>query len=86
MNHKTYINKKEVLVLFVCIAFLLMTFDAVGRMGGLRSKSVLCRAHLQQWSVIFNLFYDDNDGKTIGHEIKHFQVSYHLFGNRKHCY
>jgi prepilin-type processing-associated H-X9-DG protein len=55
-------SKKDVVVTFVCVVFLLAALGAVGSSGRRRAKEAVCLSNLRQWGRAFLAFTGDNDG------------------------
>jgi hypothetical protein len=60
---KTTFTKKDLLVTFACLTFLLLTVAAVGPRGRRHAKDILCLSNLQKWGTVFQAFLEDNNGK-----------------------
>ena len=54
--------KKDIIVTFICVLFLLANLGAISRGGRRRAKDAVCRMNLKRWGMIFKTFVDDNDG------------------------
>lgn len=62
MRHEVHFTKKDILVVFGCMLFLLMNIGAIGSSGRRRAKEMVCLSNLRQWGTIFQMFTNDNDG------------------------
>jgi len=62
MKTKTNFTKKDFIVTFTCVLFLLANIAAVGTNGRKRAKEAVCLSNLQNWANIFKAFINDNDG------------------------
>ncbi len=62
MSTRTAIGRKDVVVTFVCVVFLLATLGAVGSSGRRRAKEAVCLSNLRQWGSAFHMFAEDNEG------------------------
>jgi len=58
----------ELLVVIAIIALLMAMLMPALNKANKQAKAVVCQAHLRQWSVIFQMYLDDNDGKFSGGE------------------
>ena len=56
------LSKKDLIISFVCIAFLLAALGSVGSTGRRRAKEALCLSNLRRWGNVFLAFAEDNDG------------------------
>jgi hypothetical protein len=63
MNTKVNITKKELIVIFVCVAFLLLNFSAVNYRGRERAKIIVCQTNLKMIGQSQFLFLNDNDDR-----------------------
>ncbi len=68
MNYKTYITKKDLVVVIGCIVFLVMTVGAVNSNDSMRAKNAVCMSHFYQQGIMFNAFAVDNDGNFPQHD------------------
>jgi prepilin-type processing-associated H-X9-DG protein len=55
-------TKKDLIITFACIVFILVTLGNVGRRGRRRAKEALCLSNLRQWGQIWLAYAEDNDG------------------------
>ncbi len=62
MKSKSNFTKKDFIVTFACIVFLLANIAAIGTSGRRRAKEAVCLSNLQNWSNIFKAFINDNNG------------------------
>ncbi len=62
MKSKTNFTKKDFIVTFACVLFLLANIAAIGTSGRRRAKEAVCLSNLQNWANIFKAFINDNDG------------------------
>jgi hypothetical protein len=62
MRTKTNFTKKDFVVTFTCIVFLLANIAAIGTSGRGRAKEAVCLSNLQNWANIFKAFLNDNNG------------------------
>jgi hypothetical protein len=62
MKTKTNFTKKDFIVTFACVVFLLANIAAIGTSGRRRAKEAVCLSNLQNWANIFKAFVNDNDG------------------------
>jgi len=62
MKSKMAFTKKDFVVVFGCVVFLLMNLAAIGSGGRRRAKEAVCLSNLHQWGVMFDMFTNDNDG------------------------
>lgn len=62
MNDKTKFTKKETVVIFVSVVFLLLNIGAIGSSGRRKAKEMVCLSNLRQWGTIFEMFTNDHDG------------------------
>lgn len=66
MKAKTAFTKKDLAVVLVCVAFVLVNIAAVGKSGRARSKQLVCLANLRQLTNAWLAFAKDNGGKLVG--------------------
>ncbi|MHC4738898.1 MAG: hypothetical protein ACYS9Y_08355 [Planctomycetota bacterium] len=62
MKTKTNFTKKDFIVTFTCVLFLLANIAAIGTSGRRRAKEAVCLSNLQNWGNIFKAFLNDNEG------------------------
>jgi len=62
MKTKTNFTKKDFVVTFACVLFLLANLAAIGTSGRRRAKEAVCLSNLYQWGNVFKAFINDNDG------------------------
>jgi prepilin-type processing-associated H-X9-DG protein len=62
MKSKSSFSKKDLIVSFVCIVFVLATLGSAGSTGRRRAKEALCLSNLRQWGTVFLAFTEDNEG------------------------
>ena len=62
VKHKANLTKKDILITFGCLVFLLANLGAVGSSGRRRAKEAVCLSNLRQWGVMFEMFTNDNNG------------------------
>jgi hypothetical protein len=62
MKTKPNFTKKDFIVTFTCVVFLLANIAAIGTSGRRRAKEAVCISNLQNWGNIFKAFIKDNDG------------------------
>jgi len=62
MKAKPNFTKKDFIVTFASIVFLLANIAAIGTSGRRRAKEAVCLSNLQNWGNIFKAFINDNDG------------------------
>jgi prepilin-type processing-associated H-X9-DG protein len=62
MKLNSTFTRKDIIVLFGCIVFILTNIGAIGSGGRRRAKEMVCLSNLRQWGVIFEMFTNDNDG------------------------
>jgi prepilin-type processing-associated H-X9-DG protein len=55
-------TKKDLIVSFGCIVFILVTLGNVGSTGRRRAKEALCLSNLGPWGQIWLAYAEDNDG------------------------
>lgn len=59
-------TKRDLIVVFGCIIFLLATLGTVGDSGRRRAKEMVCLSNLRQWGAAFMMFAEDNDSYFMG--------------------
>jgi hypothetical protein len=59
-------TKRDIMVVFGCIIFLLATLGTVSDSGRRRAKEMVCLSNLRQWGAAFMMFAEDNDGYFMG--------------------
>ncbi|MHC4158354.1 MAG: hypothetical protein ACYSSO_04660 [Planctomycetota bacterium] len=59
-------TKRDLIVIFGCIVFLLATLGAVGDSGRRRAKEIVCLSNLRQWGAAFMMFAEDHGGYFMG--------------------
>ncbi|MHC4534914.1 MAG: hypothetical protein ACYS6K_13275 [Planctomycetota bacterium] len=62
MKSKISFTKKDIAVALGCAVFLLINLGAIGGGGRRRAKEMVCLSNLHKWSVMFEMFTNDNDG------------------------
>jgi hypothetical protein len=62
MKSKANFTKKDFIVTFICVVFLLANIAAIGTSGRRRAKEAVCLSNLQNWANIFKAFLNDNNG------------------------
>jgi hypothetical protein len=62
MKTKPNFTKKDFIVTFVSVVFLLANLAAIGTSGRRRAKEAVCLSNLQNWANIFKAFINDNNG------------------------
>ena len=55
-------NKRDVIVLLICVAFMLMNLGTIGNSGRRRAKEIVCLSNLNKWGSLFDMFTNDNGG------------------------
>jgi prepilin-type processing-associated H-X9-DG protein len=65
MKYTTKFVKKDILVIFGCVVFLLMNIGAIGDNGRRRAKEMVCLSNLRQWGAVFQMHIESNDGYFI---------------------
>jgi len=63
MNTKVNITKKDLIVIFGCVVFLLVNLSAVNYRGRERAKIVVCQTNLKKIGQAQFLFLNDNDDR-----------------------
>ncbi len=59
-------TKRDLIVVFGCIIFLLATLGTVGDSGRRRAKEMVCLSNLRQWGAAFMMFAEDHGGYFMG--------------------
>ncbi len=67
MKSKFTFAKKDLIVTFVCIVFILVTLGNVGNTGRRRARELLCLSNLGRWGQVFLDYAADNDGYIPGY-------------------
>ena len=62
MKAKINLTKKDLIVIFGCVVFLLLNLSAVEHRGRERAKRIVCLANLKQLTSAYNLYAEENDG------------------------
>ena len=62
MNATINITKKDLVVIFGCILFVLLNLSAVNNRGRERAKRIVCLANLKQLTAAYNLYAEENGG------------------------
>lgn len=62
MKPRTIFSKKDILVVFACVVFLLINLGAIGTTGRGRAKEAVCQINLKQLGYAQDMFLNDNDG------------------------
>ena len=62
MKSKITFTKKDFVVVFGCVVFLLANIGAVSSGGRKRAKEVVCLSNLRQWGAVFAMDVEENDG------------------------
>ncbi len=62
MKSRRTFTRKDIVIIFGCIVFLLMNICAIGSGGRRRAKDIICLSNLHQWGKMFELFTNNNDG------------------------
>ena len=62
MKIKFVLTSRDIFVVLVCIAFLLLNLGAIDRIGRRRAKEMVCLSNLRQWGTMFEMFTNDNEG------------------------
>lgn len=62
MKRKKKLTRRELIITFGCIIFLLLNIGAIGSSGRRRAKEFVCLSNLRQWGAIFKMYTQDNDG------------------------
>ncbi len=65
MRTKKRSTKKDIVVILACLLFLLANLAAIGAGGRRRAKEALCLSNLRQWGVVWKMFTDDNQGRSL---------------------
>ncbi len=56
----------ELLVVIAIIALLMsILMPALGRVKK-QAKDTICQSNLRQWAIVFGMYFDDNNGSTVG--------------------
>jgi prepilin-type processing-associated H-X9-DG protein len=63
MNDKTKFTKKEIVIVFGCVIFLLLNIGAIGSSGRNRAKEMVCLSNLHQWGIMFDMYAKDYNGR-----------------------
>ena len=63
MRHEVHFAKKDILVVFGCVLFLLLNIGAIGSGGRRRAKEMVCLSNLRQWGMIFEMYAKDYNGR-----------------------
>ena len=62
MKSKDGFTKKDIIVVFGCIIFLLMNIGAISGSGRRRAKAVVCLSNLRKWGIVFSMYCADHEG------------------------
>jgi hypothetical protein len=62
MKSAPNLAKKDVISVLGCVIFLLMNLGAIGSGGRRRAKEMVCLSNLRQWSTVFQMHTQDNNG------------------------
>jgi len=62
MKSQTAFSKKDLVVALVSVLFVMMNIGAINGTGRRRAKEMVCLSNLCQWSTMFEMFTNDNDG------------------------
>ena len=62
MSNEIHLLKKDIIVLFLCVAFMITGFAAVGSTGRSHAKSIICKTNLQQWGLGYRIYANDYEG------------------------
>ena len=62
MNGKLILDKKEVVIVFAIIVFLLINLGAGSHKSNVHKKNIVCKSNLQNYGRIGNMYTADNDG------------------------
>ncbi|MBN1804392.1 MAG: hypothetical protein JW837_04005 [Sedimentisphaerales bacterium] len=65
MKLNSTFTRKDIIVFFGCIVFILMNIGAIGSGGRRRAKEMVCLSNLRQWGCIFQNYIESNDGYFI---------------------
>ena len=63
MKNKTKLTKREIIVVLVITAFLLLNIGAIGKGGRNRAKEMVCLSNLHQWGMMFEMYAKDYNGR-----------------------
>jgi len=66
MRHEVNFGKKDFLVVFGCVLFLLMTIGAIGSSGRRKAKEMVCLSNVKHLTDAWLIYADDNDGLLVG--------------------
>ncbi len=69
MNNKIMLPKKDVLVVFFCVAFLGLCVAAIGATGRYRAKMLGCQLNQKKMANGSLMFANDNEGKLLSNGI-----------------
>ena len=62
MKTKISFTKKDLFVTLGCVVFLLANLAVTSSNGRARAKEIVCRANLQKWGAVFDMYTADNNG------------------------
>jgi prepilin-type processing-associated H-X9-DG protein len=62
MKTKISFTKKDLFVVLGCVVFLLGNLAVTSSNGRARAKEIVCRANLQKWGAVFDMYTSDNNG------------------------
>lgn len=66
MKSRATFQRKDLVVVLICVMFLLVSLGAVSGKSRARAKEIVCLSNMRPWGAIFQMHTESNDGNFIG--------------------